>query len=150
MNDKPKNPGAGIAWVIDGVLAYSERPGFPLPTVPARTVDQWLEAVRSQGIRSVINMLSEEEMAVYYRHLGQPLLQYYGDAGFEVREVAHEDLGVVVTKQVLVDRVRAAFDNLPKPVVIHCSAGAERSKLAVAALRKAWKLRAKKRSRKRH
>lgn len=147
MNTGEENTGAGIQWEIDGVLASSERPGFPNHTVPARVVDQWLEGAGRQGIRSVINMLSEEEMAVYYRRLEQPLAEYYTDAGLEVRQVSHEDMGVIVTRSVLLDRVQAAFDNLPKPVIIHCSAGAERSKLAVEALCKAWKLRGKKRRR---
>ena len=144
MNIKAANPSEGIKWVIDGVLAYGERPGYPQLTVPARIVDQWMDEVQRQGIRSVINMLSEDEMAVYYRHLGQPLLQYYADAGLEAREVAHEDLGVVVTKRVLLDRVIAAFENLPQPVIIHCSAGAERAKQAVNAICQDWKACAKK------
>jgi hypothetical protein len=147
MNPGGEHAGGGIHWEIDGVLACSERPGFPNHTVPARVVDQWLEELRRQGVRSVINMLSEEEMAVYYRHLEQPLVEYCADAGFEVRQVSHEDLGVIVTKSVLLDRVHAAFNNLPKPVIIHCSAGAERSKLAVKAICKMWKRRNKKRSR---
>jgi protein-tyrosine phosphatase len=139
VNKKQENTGAKIHWAIKGVLACSERPGYPNHTVPARTVDQWLEAVGRLGIRSVINMLSEEEMAVYYRHLESPLVQYYIDAGLAVQEVAHEDLGVVVPQAVLLDRVRAAFEVLPKPVLVHCSAGAERSKIAVEAIRGSWK-----------
>ena len=130
---------AGIHWIIPGVLATSERPGYPEITVKPAAVDHWLAGVRRQRILSVINLLSDDEMAVYYRHLGQPLVQYYADAGLEVRQVAQEDMGVVVPRRVLLDRVKAAFESLPKPVIIHCSAGAERSKAAVDVICRAWK-----------
>lgn len=127
-----------IHWVIEGVFAYGERPGFPSHTVPARTVDLWLAEAKRQGVRSVINMLSDEEMGVYYRHLGQPLIEYYSDAGMEVRQVSYEETGVVLPEQIIIDRVRTAFHCLPHPVIIHCSAGEERSKLAVDAILEEW------------
>jgi protein tyrosine phosphatase (PTP) superfamily phosphohydrolase (DUF442 family) len=134
-----------IHWAIPGVLAHGERPGFPLRAVPSDVVEDWLKEVKRQGIRSVINLLVEDEMAVYYRRLGLPLLDYYAEAGLRVREVAHDDGGMPVSNRILLDRVRVAFENLPKPVLIHCSAGAERSQQAVALLCMEWKARTKKR-----
>ncbi len=134
-----------IHWAIPGVLAHGERPGFPLRSVPPEAVEDWFKEVKRQGIRSVINLLVEDEMAVYYRRLGRPLLDYYAEAGLRVREVAHADDGVPVSSRILLDRVRVAFEHLPKPVLIHCSAGAERSQQAVALLCKEWKTRTKKR-----
>ncbi|MEI7728099.1 MAG: hypothetical protein WCO56_00895 [Verrucomicrobiota bacterium] len=142
--DHDKSEGE-IHWIIPGVLATSERPGYPGITVKPTAVDRWLEEVRRQRIRSVINLLSDDEMTVYYRQLGQPLAHYYTDAGLAVRQVAQEDLGVAVPSHVLLDRVKTAFASLPKPVLIHCSAGTERSKIAVAAICRVWKRQARQR-----
>ncbi|MEI7729364.1 MAG: hypothetical protein WCO56_07315 [Verrucomicrobiota bacterium] len=120
----------GIQWAIPGVLAYSGRPGYPDYSVSTHVVERWLEELGRQGIRSVINMLSEDEMDVYYRRLEAPLAQYYADAGLEVRQISHLDQGVVVAKPTLQARLLSAFESLPKPVLIHCSAGVERSKEA--------------------
>ena len=64
MSADRKSIDGAIHWIIPGVLACGERPGFPNHTVSARTVDGWLEEAQRQGVRSVINMLSNEEMAV--------------------------------------------------------------------------------------
>jgi protein-tyrosine phosphatase len=69
--------------------------------------------------------------------LGSPdLLEFYRQQGFEVRHIpwedpAHrQDLGAVSYQEELC-RVRLkalrAFDNLPKPVLLHCSAGIDHS-----------------------
>jgi len=95
-------------------------------------------------IRSVINLLSKEEMTVYYRHLGRPLIEYYSDAGLAVRHVSDEDMGVIVPSHVFLDRVLTAFEVLPRPVLVHCSAGAERSALAVDFICNQWRTRLQK------
>ncbi len=127
-----------IKWPIIKVLAVSERPGFPNPTVRASEVNQWLRVVLGQGIRSVINLLSEDEMSVYYRHLERPLMEYYKAAGLDAREVSDEDMGIPVKTGVFLERVLTAFKVLPKPVLIHCNAGAERSGLAVETISREW------------
>ena len=144
MKSSDKNDAEGIKWPIPDVLACSEHPGFPNHTVHVREVDQWLNAVRQRGIRSVINLLSKEEMTVYYRHLGRPLIEYYSDAGLAVRHVSDEDMGVIVPSHVFLDRVLTAFEVLPRPVLVHCSAGAERSALAVDFICNQWRTRLQK------
>jgi hypothetical protein len=80
-------------------------------------------------------MLSDEyEMNVYYRHLDQPLIEYYSGAGLSVRCVSHMDRDVPVSDAILLARVRYAFEALPQPVLIQCSAGLERSRDAALAL----------------
>jgi hypothetical protein len=145
INTDKESPKWEIQWAIPGVLAYGGRPGYPDPSVPVRIVDQWLDELERQGIRSLINMLSEDEMAVYYRRLEAPLTQYYSLAGLEVRRVSHEEQGVVIAKPILQARLLAAFESLPKPVLIHCSAGGERSMEAVEGICKACRIPTEKR-----
>ena len=123
-----------VHWVIKGELAYAQRPGSGLSIVPGKTVDRWLEQVRQLRFKSLIVMLSGDEMASYYPHLGQPLIDYYKDAGFEARSVATQDRDGIVSLPVLRKRVQAAFKALPKPVLIHCNAGLERSQFAIRAV----------------
>jgi hypothetical protein len=131
-----------VQWVIKGKLACGERPGSGLPIVPTKVVDQWLAHLIHLRIKSLIVMLTEDEMASYYPHLGQSLIDYYRGAGFEVRTVANQDCDGVVNSRVMRSRVRAAFDALPKPVLVHCNAGLERSKkLAIPAICKEWQKR---------
>ncbi len=127
-----------IRWVIEGVLASSGRPGFPNHSVSTKAVDQWIARIDRLGVRSVICMLSEDEEAVYYRRLRQSLVDCYSEAGLQVRQVSYEDMGVAVTLPILVDRVLTAFAILPKPVLVHCSAGVERSQLATESICHAW------------
>ena len=122
--------------MIKGKLACAERPGSWLPIVPAKVVDQWLDHLRRLRVKSIIVMLTEDEMAAYYPHLGQPLIDYYRGAGFEVLHVANQDRGGIVSLPVLRARVQAAFAALPKPLLIHCNEGKERSQLAIRTLRK--------------
>ena len=143
-NDREMGPNQ-IEWVIERVLAVGSRPGYPVARVPVRAVDQWLEPLRQQGIRSIINMLSDEEMELYYRALGQPFLEYCVDAGFEVRQVSVEEQGIILPKAIWQARVLTAFDALTKPVLIHCDAGVERSRWATDAVSKIWRSRLRKR-----
>ena len=123
-----------IQWVIKDELAFAKRPGSGMWPVPAKVVDQWLENIRRAGIKSLIVMLSDDEAFEYYPDLGQLLLEYYADAGFYVRLVPHENFGGRVTLPILRARAREAFKTLPKPVLIHCDEGSERTQLAIRAI----------------
>lgn len=132
----PPTPGTKepIQWVVEGELAYAKRPGFGTWPVPAKVVDQWLENIRRLGIRSLIVLLSDNEVFEYYPDLGLFLTEYYVDAGFHVRAVPQEDFRGRVALPILRARVREAFETLPKPVLIHCDEGSERTQLAIRAI----------------
>ena len=100
----------------------------------AKKVDRWLQQIRQLGLKSLIVMLTAEEMDSYYPQLGQRLLDYYRDAGFKVRNIMTQDSGGIVSLPVLGDRAFAAFKALPKPVLVHCNAGLERSKFVIRAI----------------
>ena len=139
-----------VVWVIPGVLACAHRPlrhhqlygrkkkGRNLPRQASASVITWLQRIRDAGIRSVICLLPMTELKHYARlELGaENLIEFYRKADLVVEHVpwddpAHRpDLDRPTYAQELA-RVRTqaikAFDELPKPILMHCSAGIDRS-----------------------
>ncbi|MFM8419514.1 MAG: hypothetical protein ACKOEQ_05250 [Verrucomicrobiota bacterium] len=141
MSNPQGHPDATFQWIIQDVLAVGQRPGYPSARVPAPMVEQWLASLRQHGIRSLLNLMADEEMDFYYRALGQSLVGFCEDAGFVVRRVSILDGDVILPLSVVRSRAVAAFEAMPPPVLVHCSAGAERSVEAAKAIRSAWKSR---------
>ncbi len=80
---------------------------------------------------SIICLLTEEELASYYRDVPGGLLDYYCSNGLTVKhhpttDPAHDGEGYVE-----LDDGRDGFwdslQELPKPVLVHCSAGVDRT-----------------------
>ena len=137
-----------LHWVIDGELACAHRPlrhhpefgsrGKPLPAKATGLVYQWADRVKDSGNKSIICLMHPKELRHYDDlGLGSPdLIEFYRDQGFEVEHIPWDDpahrLSLdEVTFQDELQRVRDealnSFESLPKPVLIHCSAGIDRS-----------------------
>ena len=122
-----------IEWVIQGKLARSPRPGFagsnPTDVEPAE-VHAWLNEARTKGIRSVLCLLDEEQLG-YYRRLPGGLLDTYRRAGMAVVSLPVPDYQSPPIPESDLARVRQAFLDLPSPLLVHCSAGIDRTGAAV-------------------
>jgi protein tyrosine phosphatase (PTP) superfamily phosphohydrolase (DUF442 family) len=101
--------------------------------VSSEAVSDWILAVKALGVRSVICLLSKPELR-WYEHLKGGLLGAYHAAGLETMSlpVPLDAPGVLTRKHL--EQLEAAFARLPRPMVIHCSAGMVRSGAAVAYL----------------
>lgn len=137
-----------LLWVIDGQLACAHRAcrhhpefggsGRDLPETARQAVFQWIQRIRDYGILSIICLMHPKELRHYDAvDLGAPnLIEFYRKEGFQVCHIpwddpAHRPMLERSTFQQELARVRIqaleTFDTLPKPILLHCSAGIDRS-----------------------
>ncbi len=124
----------GLETVIPGVLLRSSRPGYRFASrslVAPETVQEWVLSVQACGVRSIICLLGEEHLKLY-RPLD--LLQVYRQAGFEVAHIPVTDHLSPPLSDENMATVEAHFHRLAKPVLIHCSAGQDRTGAAIGHL----------------
>ena len=74
-------------------------------------------------MRSIICLLGNDQLPLYAEALPEGLLGRYRASGFEVAHLGVSDgLTEPYTEEQL-DEVVQSFRRLPKPVLVHCSAG---------------------------
>lgn len=123
------------------VLYSSSRPGYDFgrnAKVPRRTVDEWLEGVQTVGIASVLCLLSDDQLRLY-ASLPGGLLEYYRAKRLVVGHVPAKDHATPPLSDAQVAEVEKVFAELPKPVLVHCSAGLDRTGQAVEHLKRTHK-----------
>ena len=118
--------------VIPNLLYRAARPGYSdgakVP-VGMGEVQSWIEAAQALGIVSIICLLDEEHLCLYP---DEDLLGIYRTAGFEVRHIPARDHSIPALTNEQLAAVLHAYRELPKPVLIHCSAGLGRTGVAWA------------------
>ena len=148
-----------LVWVIPKALAITQRPlrhhrlyggsGLPIPADAKPLILDWIAGVRLAGIASIISFMHDRDLRCY-RDIdlgGRDLVAFLQHEGFTVRALPWEDPAHGKTdpsvKKAKLEQVRKAaleaYDALPKPVLLQCSAGIDRSAPVAAFL---WSKRA--------
>jgi hypothetical protein len=136
-----------LVWVLPGRLASAQRPlrhhplyagsGVIIPAQATPLLFQWADAVRTGGIAGIISFMHDRDRHCYSELAleATDINEFFEKQGFVVARIPWEDprhsKADVATKRRNLERYRgealAAFDILPKPVLLQCSSGIDRS-----------------------
>lgn len=136
-----------VHWIIPDLLGCAHRPfrydplyggsREPIPTEATAALVEWTELIRCCGIKSIISLMHDGDLACYSKlNLAAPgLIAFLRQQGFVVahhpyEDPAHKRTNVDEARKNLLaarDHALASYDVLPKPVLIQCSAGEDRS-----------------------
>ena len=143
-----------LCWVITNSLACAHRPlrwhrlyggsGNNLAPEATLLVFEWAKRIRQDGIRSIISLMHDRDIG-YYQALNlraADLIGFYKQEGFRVSHIPWEDphhkksstteKGKMLLK--IREKALMAYIKLPKPVLLQCSAGIDRSSPVAAYL----------------
>ncbi len=128
-------PNFSLQWVIPGTLARSCRPCYDDDIPTKRLINNWLKEVARMKIKSILCLLSQEQLDEFYGANGIQLLEIYRKKGFIVGHVPVPDYQLPPLSSADLAMIQKALTKLPKPWLIHCSAGIDRTGAAVEFVR---------------
>jgi hypothetical protein len=129
-----------ITAVVPTVLLRACRPGYPNKAVDAETVDAWIAEANDAKIRTILCLLDDAQLEYYLQAGGDGLLGRYRAAGFVVihRPVADHQHPAISNE--LLQRIASDFLAAELPLLIHCSAGEDRTGAVIEYLEHETKL----------
>ena len=120
-----------VKTIVPNILYQGARPGYYLPNrfkLNLHHIYNDVSFLQDQGIKSILCLLQEGEMQKYYNF---DLLQKYQDFKFAVYSYPVNDDKFMgsMKKETHFDlnHIWRIFEELPKPIYLHCSAGCMRS-----------------------
>ena len=124
-----------MRWVVEGVLARSSRPAYwDDPTL--ELVSKWLDQALQMRIKTIICLLSDSEIQEYYRSRGIDLLQEYRLRDLEVLHLPAADHQTPPLNAKQIAELDRLFSQAQRPILVHCSAGIDRTGTAIDHLRR--------------
>ena len=112
---------------MNGNLARACRPGRRDARALDVAVQDWISRAQQMCIKSIICLLSDDEVEKFYRREGIELFECYAAAGFTVCRVPVPDHAEPPLSEDDIRRVCVALRELPEPWLVHCSAGIDRT-----------------------
>ena len=123
--------------VIPGILFRSGRPGYDGKRVSEAAVAEWCARANGHGIQTIMCLLDDEQLA-YYKDVPGELLGYYKRADFVVLHHPVKDHQKPAVPLAVLAKAHVDFLAAIKPVLVHCSAGCDRTGAVVDYLVSKW------------
>lgn len=114
-------------WAKRNILAQSHRPGYPNKAVSLKTLNETVKKWKNLKIKSVICLLSNEEIKMYYESINYDLIGFYKKEGFDVFHISIEDYQNPPVNDHDLKTIYKEYRKMKQPVLVHCGAGQDRT-----------------------